>query len=235
MCIYHGLKTFCFLTTHHNIDLSNEDCEEDTVSNIEYKKYNFTATPEFICDYNKNMNCVERFDQYCHNYDFDVKSTRWTFKITLFLLHNSFVLFKQRFCLDIKDNNIHQKYVMAAIKWLGYDIDENITFVKSKTKTDDDLNSSDDFIDENENQGNTVEYETKRGIQNVQYNENYKASVESKCHLKITCLKRLRCSVCSLKKDGDVKIKDKKHGIYAPFVRISFATLVLISIIKKNK
>lgn len=97
MCLFYDRKIFGFLNTHHNIDLSLQLPIEDLVNGIKYKKYQMQNVPEYIKDYNLHMNGVDRFDQYCKNYDFDCKSNRWTFKISMFLIrvliHDSFILF----------------------------------------------------------------------------------------------------------------------------------------------
>ena len=50
-------------------------------------------------DYNKNMKGVDHFDQMLKYYSFARKSTKWTKKMTMYLLqmaiHNSFTLYKQ--------------------------------------------------------------------------------------------------------------------------------------------
>ena len=55
--------------------------------------------PIAIMDYNKNMKGVDHFDQMLKYYSFARKSTKWTKKMTMYLLqmaiHNSFSLYKQ--------------------------------------------------------------------------------------------------------------------------------------------
>lgn len=109
------------------------------------------------------MNGVDRFDQYCKNYDMDYKSRRWTFKISMFLIrvliHNSYILFKLKYCGNSKDKNLHRKFIFSVIKWFCIGVSEKINVAEAEKE----IEESDENSDMTSNDC-VISFETKRGV-----------------------------------------------------------------------
>ncbi|KAF7692984.1 PiggyBac transposable element-derived protein 4 [Cucumispora dikerogammari] len=83
-------RKFVILLSTSNSVRENE--YKDTGSSIitddiNYKILEKIKTPKFIDDYNQNMGGIDFFDQKIGYYDTNRKSSRWTFKLTLFILN----------------------------------------------------------------------------------------------------------------------------------------------------
>lgn len=82
--------------------MSNFHYPRDT-SDVTRREKNGTIStvpcPTALCDYNKNMNFVDKFDQHLSSYKIDRKSHKWYHRIFFYFLDasvvNTFVVYKQ--------------------------------------------------------------------------------------------------------------------------------------------
>ncbi|KAF7699515.1 hypothetical protein CDIK_1229, partial [Cucumispora dikerogammari] len=92
--LFNDRRMVLFLSSFHSIDNSDSVnfCTSINHERKMFSIYNYTSTLKTIHDYNCNINGVDVFDQKMENYNTNRKSTRWTFKLSLFIIN---VFFKQ--------------------------------------------------------------------------------------------------------------------------------------------
>ncbi len=176
--LYLDLKLVGFISSYFQTFKDNI-LEERSVNhnNVEFIGFITTEKPKIVSFYNCNMNAVDILDQEIKYYSLQRKSSRWTFKFSIYLIHiclfNAFILYKELLELQKKSTTLID-FQLFAVKW----------FCEwSKTQTN-----------------NSIDLEVPEST-NIFNEENKYNSLNS--HSPIFRAKRTTCTIC-YKKEGKI-------------------------------